>query len=301
MKIISNLIDKLSEDTTDLTSNLISTKVLAHRLNNLEFKKWIDFELNGYGPENVPSYRIVPCEFVGTFNNGRERVKNYPIPLDNFDKELVQKMRTIQLKQSVSTLYKFSKSDSNKKMVENIPSELYGYLNQMVASNYVIEFASRQFYPDQVLQVITSIKSKLLDFLLELDREYGNIDDMKVLGSGAEESNIKALFRHTVIGDNATFIVGNNNTQSVTHITKGDLSSLEKKLQENGVSDLDISDLKDIIDTDEKDDMNQRFGNQVKNWISNMISKSMDGAWNVGIGAAGALLSEVIKNYYGWK
>lgn len=191
MKIIDELIEELTDKSNHLTDILIKTKVLAYKLKNKELINWIDNELNGYNNGELPEYRRLTCQIIGSLSNGFQRAKNYPIPLIGFDDDLRQGMQTVTLTQSVSTLDDFVHREEGGKMIMNIPPEMYGYLSKDLDNGFVIEYARREIDKSQVLQTLTSVRTKLLDFLLKLNDELGEQDDVKPLLK--EKEKIKSL------------------------------------------------------------------------------------------------------------
>ena len=300
MKIIDELIEELTDKSNHLTDILIKTKVLAFKLKNQELINWIDNELNGYSNSELPEYRRLTCQIIGSMSNGFQRAKNYPIPLIGLDDELRQGMQTVTLTQSVSTLDDFVHSNDGGKMIMNIPPEMYGYLSKDLDNGFVIEYARREVDKSQILQTLTSVRTKLLDFLLQLNEELGEQDDVKPLAQGEGKDKVASIFHSSVFGDNATIIVGDNNTQTVTNVTQGNFDALKELLREKGVTDNDIEELKHVIDSDTPNTNSKEFGPKVKSWISGMLNKVMDGTWKIGLGAAGNVLAEGIKMYYGW-
>ena len=83
-------------------------------------------------------------------------------------------------------------------------------------------------------------------------------------------------------------------------INKGNKEELSEFLQKNGLSQKETAELVEIIDTEEPNTENKTFGANVNGWIGKMVSKALDGSWNVGVGAAGSLLAEAIGKYYGF-
>jgi hypothetical protein len=300
MKIIDELIDELTDKNNLLTDILIKTKVLAFKLKNKELSDWINSELNGYENSALPSYRILTCQVMGSISNGFQRAKNFPIPLIGLDEKMRKGIQTITLFQSISTLDEYVQKEDGGKMIMNIPPEMYGYLSKDLDNGFVIEYARREIDRIQVIQTLTSVRTKLLDFLLNINEEIGVEDNVKPLIQGDLKEKVASTFHSSVFGDNTTIIVGDHNTQTVSNITKGNFEALEKILSEKGVSNKDIEELQQVIDNDNPNEETKEFGNNVKGWISGMLTKTMDGSWEIGLGAAGSLLAEGIKLYYGW-
>lgn len=300
MEIIDKLIDELTDKKIPLTDILIKTKVLAHKLKNEELKTWIESELKGYSDDSLPEYRILGCQIIGTISNGFQRANNYPIPLVGLDQKLREEMLTVKLYQSISTLDEFVRNEKGGKLYMNIPPEMYGYLSRDFNGGFVIEYAKREIDRTQVLQTLTAVRTKLLDFFLKLNDELGDSKDITTLTEGKSKQKVASLFHSTVFGDNTTIIVGDNNTQTVTNVKKSNFDSLEKHLLSNGVKKEDLNELKEYIDNDDPNINNKEFGAKVKGWISKMLTKAMDGSWQIGLGAAGNLLADSIGKYYGW-
>lgn len=302
MKIIEDLINDVTDKSISITDVLIKAKVLAFKLKNEELQSWINEELNGYNGD-LPQYRILHSQVIGELSNGYQRAKNYPIPLTSLNKDQREKMTTGYLHQSISTLDDFVNKSEENRMIMNIPPELYGFLSKDLDNGYVIEFARKVIDKTQIIQVLTSIRSKLLDFLLKLDEEAGDKTNIKDLSEGLIKEKVASLFSASVFGNNTTIIVGDNNTQTLTNSNNvlGNFEELRRLLSESGLSSDEIDELKVIIDDDNPNQVNKEFGSKVKSWISKMLNKAMDNSWKIGLGAAGKLLADAITRYYGWK
>ncbi|OIN60587.1 hypothetical protein [Arsenicibacter rosenii] len=103
-------------------------------------------------------------------------------------------------------------------------------------------------------------------------------------------------------GQDGTLINTGNNAHidSSIEFNRGNFEELAQKLRANHVGQQDIEELKSILESDSLNKEKGVFGDKTNGWISKMISKSLDGTWQIGVGAAGGLLVEVIKKYYGW-
>ena len=104
---------------------------------------------------------------------------------------------------------------------------------------------------------------------------------------------------NNIFGDNTTIVLGDHNKVEATIINPWDFNSLQNLLERNNVQKEDIDELKTIIDTEKPDIKTARLGPKVSKWIGKMVQKCLDGTWAIGIGAAGKLLADAIKAYYG--
>ncbi len=83
-------------------------------------------------------------------------------------------------------------------------------------------------------------------------------------------------------------------------VKKGHFETLAQKLSDSQVSQQDIEELKSILESDKPNQEKGILGDKTNSWVTKMISKSLDGTWQIGVGAAGGLLVEAIKTFYGW-
>lgn len=303
MQIIDELITKISEGKISLTDILIQTKVLAFQLKNDELKTWINNELNGYDSGNIlPAYRIISCEITGTVSNGYERLSNFPIPLVNLSNDFKTQIKTVNLSQSISAIDSLVEKDKSSKMSMHIPADFYEYLSKDFDNGYQIEYARKEISSTQIVQVLTSVKSKLLDFLLELNEAFGE-ESIKNLSEGDEKDQVSSLFNSAVFGDNTTIIVGDGNSQKVTikDVLFKNFDELSRYFESNEMPKESITELATIIDSDNQNIETKEFGDKVKGWVSKTITKAMDGSWTVGLAAAGKVLADGVSRYYGWK
>lgn len=70
--------------------------------------------------------------------------------------------------------------------------------------------------------------------------------------------------------------IKNNVDNKHRYISKRDqdFDSLTKFLKENGVSDIDIKTLEDLIEVEGEINLEHGYGKKVKEWITHLISKS---------------------------
>ena len=137
--------------------------------------------------------------------------------------------------------------------------------------------------------------------MLKIDSEFGNITEIEELKTKKEQ--ISTIMNQTIIntsGDGNVVNTGEKARISAKiNIIKGNKDELIKYLKDYGISEEDTSELATIIDTEQPDASKMTFGEKVNAWIQKMLGKALDGTWSIGLGAAGNLLAEAIKLYYG--
>ena len=102
-------------------------RVLASRLQNDDFKQWVQSELDGYREGvDVPEYRRLRCPSYGYFSGpfGRQ-LKNAPIPESYIPKDLRKQLSEVQLRGGVSELADLVRDCKSGVLTMNWPSDAY--------------------------------------------------------------------------------------------------------------------------------------------------------------------------------
>lgn len=298
MRQFDEIISLLSDDKASLASALLKTKVLLRRLGHPELEPWVSDELTGYPREGrVPDYRIVGTHLTGTVETVAQRRTGVTLPTMHLSTALRERLCTEHLGHSVAALEGFAAAKDGT-VVSPVPPELYGTLSEAYSSGQITS-ARSVISSTQIAGVLTEIRSRLLDFLLNLQDTMGDVpeEDMK---KAAEAINAREMFNHSIFGPNTTIVVGSHNQTTVSNVAKGDLAGLHKALAAEGVARDDLAALTDAIDKDGALPQQTRaFGPRVGAWIGGMVQKAATGAWQISIGAAGNLLATAIGAYYG--
>ncbi|WP_157646043.1 hypothetical protein [Burkholderia ubonensis] len=299
MQLFDDIVTLLSDDKGSLASALLKTKVLMHRIGQKELDSWINSELNGYGSnDQVPDYRIVSTRLTGTVQNLAWRQTGATLPTFHLPEEVRERFCTADLGHSVAELEALATATEGT-LGSAIPPEFYDLLSQAYDGAHVTS-AKSVLSTTQIAGVLVEIRSRLLEFVLNLQDKIGDIPE-KDMKKAAEGINTHELFNRAVFGSNTTIIVGNQNTSTVTNtINKGDLGRLQEILRDSGIAQTDVQKLNQaIVEDGDAPLQTKSFGPKVGAWIGNMVQKAATGGWNIGVGAAGNLLATAISNYYG--
>lgn len=307
MKLISQIINDLIDNEKSINGALLKTKVLASRIQNTELIKWVDGELNGYKSKNeLPDYRKnIPTYLKGSYLNGNMKYTNQPIPTLGLDKIIQRNLQSAEFQESINVLENLVKDNDSQTLASPLKAELVGLIerNWIEMGNPYLQLMSvnKTISKNAIVEVISKVRSKLLDFMLKIDEQFGSLTEIEDLKNKKEE--LATIMNNTIInnsGDGSIINAGDNsNINADINISKGNKSQLQRELEKIGVDENDSSELVEIIDTEEPNRLDNTFGENVNSWISKMIGKALDGSWKVGLGAAGALLAEIIKMYYG--
>lgn len=298
MKLFDEIISLLSDRKGSLTDALLKTKVLMHKIGHKELTEWVNDELNGYPKDKpVPPYRKVHSRLVGNLQNMAYIHSSVTLPTAHLSEKLRNDLQENEMRQSISVIEQLASNPEGHLTVPISPE--FNHKIDEALDGFWVQKMWIQMEPTQLLHGLTEIRSRLLDFVLGLQDKLGNVED-KDIKEAAKEIDAAAMFQHMVVGDNATFVIGNHNTTTIKNkINRNDFQSLAAALIEKSVAKVDIDALEVAISNDgaiykEIGD----FGPEVKGWFKSMLGKVIDASWNIELGVAAGLLTEALKAYY---
>jgi hypothetical protein len=173
-----------------------------------------------------------------------------------------------------------------------------------MADDLVLAQAWLNVNKSRVVGILSTVRNRILGFALELEASYPDAGEANPSKTPLSEE-INRVFQQNITqnfhGPVANIASGHAIEQTGTvNIQQGDFRTLAMFLQEKGVSDEDIRDLKSALKADPRPEPNSKtLGKKVAAWVGKMIAKSAEGAWKAGTDAASKLLVDAIKNHYG--
>lgn len=224
MKLIDEIIDILSVDEHNLINALLKTKILLHKLGKSDLIEWVNNEINGYSEAaEVPPYRTVNAQVLANFANMAYQYSRHPISLSHLDEDYRKSLETTKLRQSLGVLEEFVSNDSCS-IQSPIPIEANHLLGKGLDSSYKIQRAWCEISTTAITQILIEVRSRLLDFILELSGKFGEDLSDKEVKDISDELDANVMFKNAIFGDNTTILVGNHNQQSIKiKIIKNDL------------------------------------------------------------------------------
>jgi hypothetical protein len=302
MKLLNDIVSLLTEEESSLSESLLKTKVLLHQIRHKELAGWVNGELAGYGmTDQLPQYRQLEGHLFGRVTNGAYTYNRHAIPVMHLEAKHRKRLEHFDLRNGVRVLEAIVAKDNGKNCIMRpIPPEFNHILGEKFGGGYHVQAAWNQVEISQVRQVLTEVRSRLLDFILELHSEVGATASDSDIIKRTNELDIQGMFGKAVFGDNTTILVGNGNHQTVANNSaKNDGAALATELRKHGVDEQDITDLQAALIEDPMPTIPEGYGPAVRGWITRMMGKAGDTSWKIGISGAGGVLATVLKNYYG--
>jgi len=304
MKLVHEIIEILSSSNPDLADALAKAQVVAHKLGERELTAWIRGELVGYAQGvDVPDYRILHVTIYGNVANFSRRYSNYLLSTIGVPEKIRDKLLTRRIWNSISVIQGWASSNGIKSPIE---PQYFPFFMKGIDDSYQIESAWGEFSAGAFTQIIVEVRSRLLDFMLNLSDKLPQTDDADVKAL-SKEINVNELFEDAVFGDGVTLnvAVGSNNSANqhvVQNIKKGNTESLRLELLRHSVPPTDMDELgAAILDDDGSEEhARQEFGPGVRKWIGGMLSKAGTASFGLSTQVAAGVLAAAIGKYYGF-
>lgn len=304
VQILNDLIFTLSDASPKLIDCLTKTKVLLYQIGRKDLVGWVNSEINGYqdGAE-LPSYRYVNAQVKGNVGNAAYLYPSHPLPTMHLSKMQQKNLHELEMKESIGVLENLL-IDNKHGLSRPLPLEISQLFDKAFSGGYTVQKAWCDIGAGQIDQILIQVRSRLLEFLLELREIIGPEVSEQAVKEIAQLPTVASAFTNVIYGDNNTILVGNHNQQQVLiEQAVGNIQHLEEILTTNGVSELDINSLKEALAAEPASSMSndKQVGPKVGNWMKEMLGKAVDATWQIELGIAGGLLTTVIQKYYGWQ
>ncbi len=293
MKLIDDIIEILSSENCNLENALIKTKILLHKMGEKSLLTWVNQELNGYDNiKSVPDYRKIQNIVIGSFQNYTTRYTNHPIPIMHLKDKELDFFTIIKFSDSISTIESLSKGEDT--LYFSLGLEFAPLLTKNLDSSLNVTNLKRQVAKSQILGILTQIRSRLLDFILDISEKIPEDISDKDIKSKSKEIDTKEIFNNAIFDGNITINIGDNNKNKSIQI-KNNFENLLQKLKDCDLNSEDLNNLKESIEEDKTiiNHEKKEFGKNVKNWLQNMSAKTRDKIAMDGI-------IEGLHEFYGW-
>lgn len=166
MSLLQNIQTELASSQADIASVLLKCKILASRLDSQNFARWTAHELNGYSENDpVPDYRQLGCGLYGHFINAAWQIPKQSIPLFAIPEENRTSFQRVEFKEGLAKATLFTNEGATINRTELIPLLQGKVYPDMACIAIWMTIPGPEF-----VQLISSVKSRILDFILELER-----------------------------------------------------------------------------------------------------------------------------------
>lgn len=290
MKAVISLQKLCLDYSVDISEILLNARLIASKLKLDDFREYCNLEIDGYFKseiKNIPQYRWIRGSVLA-----RHGAETYSLPCSFDDsykifKDIIIKFENYGFNDEQRLYISLDKQiEDNIKINRNIPDKYNLFLD---------------IHYSDIENALYSVRSKILFFSEELERnnilgeEWQFTEQEKKMTQNINYniSNVGNMANHN---DNSII---NQTSTNTLQIIKGDFNSLASNLRSHGIQETDIQELQTIIDVTPLPQSPSEYSSDLKGWMAKMIGKSIDGTWQVAVGAAGSLLATGLQQYFG--
>lgn len=222
-------------------------KILAYRLGNIDFKNWVEYELNGY-PKDItdilPDYRILnnvnsKGHFSGPFGSG---LRNADMPTFNLPEVLQESLSKANFYSPIATLENLASSDSSV-LTQDWKPIIIAHYGANMYEGYVCMQAWKIIPTSFVIGMVDTIKTKILNFVLDVEMINKDAGDVGINSNPIPQEKVSQIFNITISGNVQNLASGNSHSHIQQETNNTQLPQDFIKL----IHDLNQSDIDDEI------------------------------------------------------
>ena len=236
MSLLREIQAAATDQSTNVTTLLRKCKILATRLGNEEFKKWIDNELNGYKTiEELPEYRILETGSYGEFVGGYGlHASGLPIPPLCLPENLREWVTTCHLMWAISSYESFIDDDEGGDAQEPWPADMTARFAREIYPQMNCIRAWKLIPRNAIVALVDTVKTRVLNFVIGIEEEAPDAGEAPLHQPPLSQEKTTQIFN--------TYITGN-----VQNVAAGGSDFRQKAISSSGLSDEIFQKLLDAI------------------------------------------------------
>ncbi|NEU31936.1 hypothetical protein GN156_14275 [bacterium LRH843] len=172
---------------------LLRLKVILSDLDNESIMNWVNGELEGYkDKDNIPPYRIFKGSITGTYLiNFTTKYTNQPVPLEFLiPKEKIEELRAIKMTDSIAAIQNMLQGENKENYGAVIPT---AYCHSISTDELQIAGMRLNLASNQLEGIVSRVKSKLVEVIMELEKEFQNLDELDIRTQIEEKKSAKQV------------------------------------------------------------------------------------------------------------
>ncbi len=215
MSLLRQIQEAAIDSSIDLPTLLRKCKVLAARLGNEDFKRWIDNELVGYDrKEDLPEYRVLNVNskghFSGAFGSG---LNNADIPLSCVPKDFREKLGHAYLMQPVAAIGSLVSNKDTGTLREPWNPDLVAHLGQEIYEHMVCMQAWKVIPAPALVAALDSVRTRVLNFVLEIEAQNPAAGEAMINEKPVPQDKVQHFFNTYITGNVQNVATGSSNVQ----------------------------------------------------------------------------------------
>ena len=201
----SKILKELASNQTSLDVVLSRLIIIASDIEDIKLQEWALNELNGYSKnENVPEYRQLQGELIYSGINGHLMVNKLHLDIGFLDKDFQEiVLQPFVVSNGISLLLSgLENGEIFSKDMTFLSSQVYKNSETITGAIQATNIAL-VFNKAHIQNIISNVRTKLLQIFLELDKNYGNLDELDVSQQIDDIDSVKQTIHQIIYQDNS--------------------------------------------------------------------------------------------------
>lgn len=299
--LLDDIIAILSDTKGSLTDALLKTKVLLYQLKRKDLVPWVNSELTGYADENdVPPYRVVGGEVRGYIVGINFTQANFLLPIRHLKEETRKNFTEHRITMSIESIEQVVRKhqEDGTGLQRPLPTEFGALFKEVLTPGTHVNSASCIINMVEVEKIVSEVRSRLLDFALELKDAIGSDVLEKDLPAKADEVKAERIFQTAIYNTGGTVIVGSTNIQ--VNNQRDDIEGLLKEVAKLGYEQAELEELRQaVIEDKSKNQTPVVTDGKTGKWFVKALKKVGKGAADFGVDVVTKTIVEALKHYTG--
>jgi hypothetical protein len=296
--LLDDIITILSDSNGSLTDALLKTKVLLYQIGKKDLATWVSNELTGYPDDvEVPPYRIVGSEVRGHVRGMAFDAPDYALPIQHLKPETRKDLQSSKIQMSIESIEQSVQSYRAKGggLRRNMPTEFGALFQKVLTSGTNVWSSWCAINMVEVENILSEVRSRLLDFALELKDALGDVPQKDLLQK-ANEVHADRIFTTAIYNTGGTVIVGSTNIQ--VNNQQGDIEGLLKEVAKLGYDQKELEELRQAVIEDKgKNETPTVTEGKTGKWYLKALKKVGKGTVRVGVDIVTGVIVKALEHY----
>jgi hypothetical protein len=191
------------------------------------------------------------------------------------------------------------RSKSSHKLIRPLPPEFGGLFKKALEPGVNVISAWCEINMIQVEGILTEVRSRLLDFALELRDIVGPDTPEKEMAEKVANVDTEKMFATAVYGSGNTIIVGSHSFQSINN-QKDDIEGLVAAIGKLGFQQPMLLELREAVRRDQKAGKEPNVADgKTGEWFSKALKEAGKGIVKTGVDIVSTVIVKALKAYTG--
>jgi len=220
------------------------------------------------------------------------------LPISHLDESQTKAITVSPCLLSIASIEQSIKAhrESGNKLGRHMPPESAALFDNVLSAGTNILSMWIEINMVDVENILTEVRSRLLDFLLELRDVVGVDVPDKGLAAKAKGLDTEKMFTTTVLGSHNTVVVGSQNVQ--VNNQQGDIEGLVREIANLGYPQKDFDELRTAVQEDKAEGKTPDITEgKTSKWFLNAVRTAGKGALKVGTDVATKVITESLERF----